>query len=93
MDKEKIIIGLVTISIITLIIFMLWFMFGNSPTTEQLLLLLVLPVYLFMFGIYERLNNKVINTREQILLTRESLQRGLGEIKFTLGKLNGKFGK
>ncbi len=74
---------LITLSVLLLIIFVLWFMLGNSPTLEQMLMIVVLPVYLFVFGVYERLNNKIINTRE-------SINRQLGEVKVSLAKIEGK---
>lgn len=77
---------LIILSVILLVVYLVWFMFGNSPTSEQLAVVLVLPVYLFMFGIYERLNNKIMNTRE-------SIHRQMGDIRVTLAKIEEKLTK
>lgn len=89
-NKEMIIGILTALSVIILVIFLLWFMFGNSPTLEQMLMILVLPVYLFVFGVYERLNNKISNLNNKLSDTREGIQKQLGEIKVSLAKIEGK---
>ena len=89
-NKEIILSILIVFSVLLLVVFMLWFMFGNSPTLEQMLMILVLPVYLFVLGVYERLNNKVTNLNNKIMDTRESLGRQMGEIKVSLAKIESK---
>ena len=94
MDKEKLAQVLIVILLIVLVIFLFWFMFGHSPTLEQVVALFVIPLYVFTFGMYERLNNKIMRTNqnlsEKIHQTRENFQKELGEIKQTLGKIEGK---
>lgn len=81
--KELTIHVMTVLSVLLLIIFLLWFMLGDSPTVEQMFVVLVVPIYLFVFGIYERLNNKLMNTRENI-------NRQLSDIKVSLAKIEGK---
>src|SRR3989338_1283002 len=57
MDKIKIINTVTAFSVVLAIIFFLWYIFGNSPTSEQIVAILIIPCYLFMFGTYKSLNN------------------------------------
>ncbi len=88
--KEMTIHIMIVLSVLLLIFFLLWFMLGNSPTLEQMFVVLVVPVYLFIFGIYERLNNRVANLNNKIMDTRESLSQQMGEIKVSLAKIESK---
>lgn len=92
--KEKIISILMVLSLLFAIALTLWYIFGDSPTTAQLILGIVVPFVLSIFGIYERLNNKIYQTREifqkELGKTREIFQKDLGEIKQSLGKIEGK---
>ena len=86
MEKIKIINALIVVSLIVLVIFLLWFMFGSSPTFEQIVILFVMPFAAALFGIYERLNNRITHTREM-------LQQELGKMKETLGRIEGRLSK
>lgn len=80
----KIIDAMLVLSIIVAIIFVLWFAFSNpEPTTEQVALVLVVPVYLFIFQVYHQLTDK-------LTATKDDLQKELGEVKQTLAKIQGR---
>ena len=86
MNKELIAKIFTAASLVVLVIFLLWYMFGNSPNLEQIFILFVLPFAGGFFAVYEKLNNKIMNTGVH-------LQKELGEIKQTLGKIEGKLTK
>lgn len=93
MEKIKIINGVIIVSLIVLIIFLLWFMFGNSPTLEQIMILFFLTLGGALFGVYEKLNNKIERNVTMIYQTREVLRKELGGIKLSLAKIEGKLSK
>ncbi len=86
MNTEKIIQVVIGLSMFALVIFLLWFMFGHSPTLEQILILFVIPLTGVIFGMYERLNNKIISTKVQLF-------KEVGEIKQAIGRIEGKINK
>ena len=90
MEKEKIVKVLLIVSLAVLVVFLLWFMFGNSPTIEQLFVLFVLPLYVFVFGIYEKMNARINMLSSKIMETREQLQKDLGDMKQRLGRMEGR---
>ena len=57
----------------------LWYIFGHSPTQDQLLLALVLPLYMYVFYTREKFNEKLYKTREELL-------KELSEIKTAIYK-------
>jgi hypothetical protein len=81
--KETVFSILMILSLLLAIALTLWYVFGDSPTLTQLIFGIVMPFALSIFGIYERLNNKIYQTRE-------IFQKELGIIKQTLGKIEGK---
>ncbi len=66
MTKNTILNVLIALSVAIAIIFFLWYLLGNSPTTEQIILTSILPAYLFAFGIYKHLNDKIHNKFEKV---------------------------
>ena len=88
--KENIANFMILVSIILALVMVLWYVFGNSPTDIQVLTVLVLSPYLFTFGIYERLNNKISKVNDKISQSREDFHKELGEIKTQLGKIDSK---
>lgn len=106
--RGKIIDILIVISLLLAVIFTIWYMVGDSPTPEQFLIIIVLPLYLLIFRTREYLNNKInkshrnlfkeiaghhLNLSEKISQTRETFQKELGEIRQSLGRIEGKFNK
>lgn len=73
--KEAIINTILVLSIILLVVFLAWYMFGNSPTWEQILIVFVLPMATAMFSIYERLNTKIDLVHTQISDIKVSLAK------------------
>ncbi len=94
MNKEKIAFILIIIWISLLLVMILWYLLGHSPTLEQILTMAVISPYILVFGIYERLNNRINDNYERlndkISRTREDFQKELGNIKETLGRIEGK---
>ncbi len=105
MDREKLSYILIGLALLLILIAILWYGLTNSPTTEQFIALLILSPYLFAFGVYERLSRKGeknyerLNDRingnyeklnDKISQTREEFQHEMGEIKQTLGRIEGK---
>ncbi len=90
MQLETVIKSLIVILLITAVIFLVWFMFGNSPTIEQVVAVLVIPLYVFAFGLYERMNSKIERNQKFIFQSRELFQSELGKIKQTLIKIESK---
>ncbi len=86
MNKETIINLAIFFSAVALFVLLLWYMLGNSPTVDQLLLGLIIPLYLFIFGIYEKLNNKIMNIRELFI-------RDMGEMKVSLARIEEKLSR
>ena len=84
--KEKIIYALLIAWIILVIVMIIWHLSGHSPAIEELLAVIAIGPYIFTFGVYERLNDKVSRAREDF-------QKELGEIKRTLGRIEGKLNK
>ena len=66
MRKHKILDMLTALSVFVAIVFFLWYSFGNSSTTAQIILTSVLPAYLFAFGVYQHLNDKINNGFEKV---------------------------
>ncbi len=91
--KEKIAYVSIAFSILLALIMVLWYVFGHSPTDIQVLTVLVLSPYLFTFGIYERLNSRILKVNDKISQTREDFQKEFGFIKNQLGRIEGKLGK
>ncbi len=60
MNTEKILEALIVISIVLAAIFTFWYIFGKSPTTDQVLYLYVFPLYGFAFFVYDRFNKKYL---------------------------------
>ncbi len=89
-DKETLSNLLIILGMLLAIVMSLWYLFGQSPTTEQLLMAYILTPFLFTFGIYERLNGKVEKINDKLSKTREDFQHQLGEIRQTLGRIEGK---
>ena len=83
MAKETIIKAVIVISFIVVVVLVLWFILGNTPPAELILGAFVFPLYIFLFGVYERLSTRIHESRE--LLYKE-----LGEIKQSLGKIEGR---
>ena len=83
LNKQTISGILVVLAIILVIVMTVWYLFGNSPTTDQLLMTYLLAPILFTFAVYEKLNDKVSNTREDV-------QKELSEIKIQLGRIEGR---
>ena len=81
---------LIVILLVTAVIFLAWFMLGNSPTIEQVAAVLVIPVYVFAFGLYERMNSKIERNQKFIFQTRELFQSELGKIKQALIRIEEK---
>ncbi len=92
-DKETVSNLLIALGVLLVIVMTLWYLFGQSPTTEQLLMAYILTPFLFTFGIYERLNGKVEKVNDKLSKTREDFQHELGEIKNQLGRIEGKLNK
>jgi len=94
MDKEKIAFILIIVWTFLLLVMILWYLLGQSPTPEQILTMAVISPYILVFGIYERLNNRINDNYEElndkISQSREDFQHELGEIKQTLGRIEGK---
>lgn len=90
MTLSKVINILLALSILAAIVVLLWYILGNSPTPEQLLITAVLPLYLLVFYTREKLNEKIYNTRESLLKeisdTREKLSGEISEIKNLIRK-------
>lgn len=86
MTMHKIIRVLLAISIIVAIVVVIWYIFGNSPTTEQLLLTAVIPLYIYVFYTKEQFNEKWDKLNERVHATREELLKGLSEIKQAINK-------
>jgi membrane protein YdbS with pleckstrin-like domain len=97
MNKEKIAYILIVVWIILVAIMILWYTFGHSPTVEQILTIAVVTPYVFVFGIYERLNNRINDNYEKlndkISKTREDFHHELNEIKTQLGRIEEKITK
>ena len=74
---------LIVLTVILVIVMTVWYLFGDSPTTDQLLMTYLLAPILFTFAVYEKLNDKVSNTREEV-------QKELSEIKIQLGRIEGR---
>ena len=87
---NKIIKSLIVILLVTAVIFLAWFMLGNSPTIEQVAAVLVIPVYVFAFGLYEQMNSKIERNQKFIFQTRELFQSELGKIKQALIRIEEK---
>jgi len=81
---------LIALGVLLAIAMTLWYLLGQSPTTEQLLLAYVISPFLFTFGIYERLSGKIEKVNDKVSKTREDFQHELGEIKNQLGRIEGK---
>lgn len=88
--KEKIAYISIAVSIVLALVMVLWYIFGNSPTDIQVLTVLVLSPYLFTFGIYERLNNKISKVNDKISQAREDFHKEFGVIKSQLERIEGK---
>ncbi|MEK6950576.1 MAG: hypothetical protein AABX13_02530 [Nanoarchaeota archaeon] len=83
MEKEAIIKVVTVASFVIVVILLLWFMLGNTPPAELILGTFILPLYILLFGVYERLSLRISETRE--LLYKE-----LGEVRQSLGRIEGK---
>lgn len=94
MDREKILNYLIVFWFILMLIMILWYTFGHSPTVDQILIMAVVSPYLLIFTIYERFNRRVNDVYEKlndrISQTREDFHKEFGEIKSQLGKIDGK---
>ena len=74
---------LIVLAVILVIVMTVWYLFGNSPTTDQLLMTYLLAPFLFTLAVYEKLNDKVSNAREDV-------QKELNGIKIQLGRIEGR---
>jgi len=81
--KEKIIYALIIAWLALVIVMILWHLSGHSPAIEELLAVIAVGPYLFTFGVYERLNSRISQAREDF-------QKDLGDIKGQLGRIEGK---
>ncbi|MEK6950345.1 MAG: hypothetical protein AABX13_01325 [Nanoarchaeota archaeon] len=90
MNLNRFIGALLVISTLVAIVVILWYLLGSSPTPDQLLWAVVLPLYIYIFYTREKFNEKLYKTREGLLKeiseTREKLLGELSEIKQALGK-------
>ena len=91
--REKLIYALIIFGVFLALVMTIWYLFGHSPTIEQLLLAYVVPSYIFTFGIFEKLNNKIENLNNKLSLTREEFQKEIGEVKRILGNIEGKINR
>ncbi len=89
MNRERIVQVLMVISLVLLVIFLLWFMFGNSPTLEQIFVMFVAPFALGLFGVYDRLNNKIMAPRERIHHDMTDIRKELTEVKEAIARIEG----
>ena len=78
--KEMIINTMLVLSLILLIVFVAWYMFGNSPTWEQILLIFVVPMATGVLVMYDRLSSKM-DTKF------DGLQAQISDIKVTLATI------
>ncbi|MBS3056705.1 MAG: hypothetical protein J4473_04695 [Candidatus Aenigmarchaeota archaeon] len=90
MDKIKIINTVTAFSVVLAIIFFLWYIFGNSPTSEQIVAILIIPCYLFMFGTYKSLNNTMNIRFEKI---NDKIDEKFEKVNEKFEKVNEKFEK
>ena len=94
MDKEKIAFILIIAWAFLLLVMIIWYLLGHSPTPEQILTMAVISPYILVFGIYERLNNRINENynslNDKISQTREDFQKELGMVNKTLGRIEGK---
>ncbi len=93
--REKLSYVLIILAIVITLIMIIWYALSHSPTDIQTIIALVVTPYLFIFTMYERLNNRIndkydkLNDRitTEISDVRKDFQKELGEIKQTLGRM------
>mgnify|MGYP001611205364 FL=1 len=68
MEKIKVLDVLLWMSILIAIVMVFWFIFGNSPTVEQVVVGMLLPAYFYIF-----------KTKEFVYQTREQLTKKINE--------------
>ena len=57
---------LIFISMILAVAVFIWYLLGNSPAIEYILTMIILPLYLFGFGLYKNLNDKITYIGERL---------------------------
>lgn len=90
METNQILNFLLILSIVLAVIFFIWYISGNSPTAQEVLVVFVLPLYVFVFSVYEKVNKKIDNLHKIIFETRENMQKELGAMKIILSKIEAK---
>lgn len=75
MDELKIIDAAVVVATIFGASVLLWYIFGDSPTLEQLLLGIVTPIATIMFSAYKHVDNKIDKINERLAQVGERLAK------------------
>lgn len=78
--KIRFIDVLIIFSILMVLSFFVWYLIGDSPTIEQMVVAVVFPSYIFTFGIYKHLNEKFDKINERINIIGERLSRIEGKL-------------
>jgi len=66
MASTKLINVLIFLSMVLAAVFFIWYLIGNSPAIEHILTVIILPLYLFGFGLYKNLNDKITYIGERL---------------------------
>ncbi len=45
----------------------IWYLLGNSPTIEYIAVTFIFPVYIFVFGMFKGLNDKIENNYKSLI--------------------------
>jgi hypothetical protein len=88
--KIKIIDILLTLSILTSLILVIWFIFGNSPTIDQIMVSFITGLFFFLLKQTYDLNNKIHQTREYMLKEFNKVNIKLEKIDHKLSSIEQK---
>tara|TARA_Y100000310_G_scaffold344364_1_gene456761 strand:+ start:2807 stop:3088 length:282 start_codon:yes stop_codon:yes gene_type:complete len=90
MKYEKFIDLLLTVSVIITIILVLWFIIGNSPTIDQILVAFLTGLFLYLLNKNSTLNHKIDKNTKLMYRTREYMIEEFSEIRLDLAEIKHK---
>ena len=68
----------------------MWFILGNSPTIDQIMVSFLTGLFLYLLNQGNKLNNKIHKTREYMLKEFHKMQLDIKEIKVKVSHIEEK---
>ena len=87
MKKRNLIDIALVLSILVAMVVALWYIFGNSPTSTQLIFSFIVPMFFLMFKQYDSLSRKIDTNKSMIYKTRERVIIEMNGVKKSLEKI------